>query len=126
IISYHKTLQEQIEDKRGKLFDSIDFKETKDFTRELEDIYATLTSIIQLENVSFNNAIDIFAGIKAKGIENLSQEDYERLSENPYVFWEPTYLNTFGYESSQTDSGLDGYEDSFNSYEAYKSYNPYK
>ena len=80
----------------------------------------------KLENVSFNNAIDIFAGIKAKGIENLSQEDYERLSENPYVFWEPTYLNTFGYESSQMDSGLDGYEDSFNSYEAYKSYNPYK
>lgn len=50
IISYHKTLQEQIEDKRGKLFDSIDFKETKDFTRELEDIYATLTSIIQKNN----------------------------------------------------------------------------
>lgn len=50
IISYLKTLQEQIEDKRGKLFDSIDFKETKDFTRELEDIYATLTSIIQKNN----------------------------------------------------------------------------
>lgn len=50
IISYLKTLQEQIEDKRGKLFDSIDFKETKDFTEELDDIYATLTSIIQKNN----------------------------------------------------------------------------
>lgn len=50
IISYLKTLQEQIEDKRGKLFDSIDFKETKDFTEELDDIYATLTSIIKKNN----------------------------------------------------------------------------
>lgn len=50
IISYLKTLQEQIEDKRGKLFDPIEFKETKDFSGEIDDIYATLTSIIQKHN----------------------------------------------------------------------------
>lgn len=50
IISYLKTLQKQIENKRGKLFDPIEFKETKDFTGELDDIYSTLIAIIQKHN----------------------------------------------------------------------------
>lgn len=50
IISYLKTLQEQIEGKRGKLFEPIEYNETKDFTGELDDIYATLIAIIQKHN----------------------------------------------------------------------------
>lgn len=50
IISYLKTLQEQIEEKRGKLFEPIEFNETKDFTGELDDIYSTIIAIIQKHN----------------------------------------------------------------------------
>ena len=50
MISYLKTLQEQIEEKRGKLFELIEFNETKDFSGQLDDIYSTLIAIIQKHN----------------------------------------------------------------------------